>query len=467
MCQGEVSESVLDIDDGKEYSCKGYAGHAMMHHESSAVCKEYYQLIGHAKCCMNDETPQISAEEECSLCVDGSLLDEYKFNQFGVIALGDWDADVTCLAASSYVSSFESSSNSCSKYQELGVKNCGCPDLLPSHSPSMNPTFEFEKMPDCNALRKGIFPSIDPLYVTTTKLNYNLNLNLANGVSVEQISEPFQETLGRIVSVEAVEGCSSSEIGKPEDVNIQFVKFKDLKEGSTAGLVSGKSEVVYSALPARTRGRKLVDEEALATLISNIINEKSDEIALSIDGIEGLSSVDVGDGFEPDANDPSASRTSPVNTTGITVGISVSCTAVLLVAGYLVSKNKRMKTELPRRIEKVEFLPNENFLPMQVRSDHQGVECYPENYDLEKTFDDYDDDVSQEQMSTKLSDTEKSDQIAYGINEPFPIGNITSRDPFQDSDSSDGGMPSDEEWENKPITVRRTASYRVKDTMEL
>ena len=235
MCQGEVSESVLDIDDGKEYSCKGYAGHAMMHHESSAVCKEYYQLIGHAKCCMNDETPQISAEEECSLCVDGSLLDEYKFNQFGVIALGDWDADVTCLAASSYVSSFESSSNSCSKYQELGVKNCGCPDLLPSHSPSMNPTFVFEKMPDCNALRKGIFPSIDPLYVTTTKLNYNLNLNLANGVSVEQISEPFQETLGRIVSVEAVEGCSSSEIGKPEDVNIQFVKFKDLKEGSTAG----------------------------------------------------------------------------------------------------------------------------------------------------------------------------------------------------------------------------------------
>ena len=98
-------------------------------------------------------------------------------------------------------------------------------------------------------------------------------------------------------------------------------------------------------------------------------------------------------------------------------------------------------------------------------------EMYPEDFELEKTYDDYEEEISMGEGCANIFDIERVDRRApkYGMNEAFPIDHNVRIGPFQDSDSSDSDneMPSDEEWENKPLAVRKKASYSVQDTMEL
>lgn len=241
MCSGnfkvpaEYSNVVLDIGaNGNEYKCEAYAGAALAYYDSEERCESYFQLIGHTKCgcprINNEGARTINDNERCSLCIDGSAPPG-KFNKFDLLELGPWEAGgINCLDVSGYVSTFNRSSQLCSKYQSIAVEHCGCPDFspsnfpsfspvaMPSHIPSGSPTFLlsnspsiYSMNPDCNTLDQNHYPSVDSQFLEMNKLDYHLKLNHTLGINVQDISLILQKQMSQVVSIEAVPECSSCE----------------------------------------------------------------------------------------------------------------------------------------------------------------------------------------------------------------------------------------------------------------
>ena len=490
MCIGKkMPAGYVDVVVEGDFTCKGYEWQALFIDESDEQCESYYQLIGHTKCgCpIDDETD--SDQEKCDLCMDGSSPSK-ESEMIDIIHLGQWEAGgISCLEASGYLSSFSASPSTCSKFQELGVKNCGCQDASPSASPS----YVDEKQPDCEALRQGIFPSIESQFIETTEFDYHLNLDLTEEVTVAEIALDLQKKISVIVSLEAVEGCSSSNdfIIRLDDVIIHYVKFIELVERADGELsdglakkssgelfgffvkifynkrfdsiyglpihcISGKIQVFHSVLPGNTRGGKAVDEESILNLVLKIINENLDSIAASVEGVEVVSGIEVV------SDDDGASDGSGGDSTGVAIGVSIGSTFIILLLALLLRRKKKVKKELPNELDHVEFLPDEEFLPkVQVRSDQEGVELYPQDYNYPD-----DETTSTGYRDVKVFDSEGTEGAPPAF-EAFPISSRTSRDPFRDSDSSDSDMPTDEENEARPIAFRKKASYRVKNTVEM
>ena len=227
------------------------------------------------------------------------------------------------------------------------------------------------------------------------------------------------------------------------------------------GLAEGNAEVFYSTFPSTTRGRKLVNVDSLSGVVTDIIEEKSAEIAAGVDGVEG---VYTGDDLPPQGNSQDGN--------GIAIGLGVSSVVVVLAAGLLLSRKKGIKKDLTDDIGKVILLSSsqmrseEGLVPHgKAKFTERGVEFYPEDFSL----------GSEDSLSTKRRDlafvtanaVELEAAPKYGINDAFPIELTSGRDLYQDSDSSDDDYPRDEEKEHRPIAVRTKPSYRVENTMDL
>jgi hypothetical protein len=159
-------------------------------------------------------------------------------NVIDILKLGNWQAGgITCLEARDYLINFLVSEDSCQTFQQIGVHDCGCTDLLPTPSPTTSPTFVDEVKIDCEALAKGIFPTIDSDYVSSTDITYSMELQLAEGYSFDDVASPLQDQMDIIVSLDVNDHCSSSSVRrleierKLENMIIHYVDFENLTDG--------------------------------------------------------------------------------------------------------------------------------------------------------------------------------------------------------------------------------------------
>ncbi len=209
-----------------DIKCSGMESAARFHDESDPMCEEYFHFIGISKCGCGEGTD--SEEATCNICLDGNPP-PLGSNIIDLTLLGPWKVDnVTCDEVNNYLTSYAASTGTCSKYQELGVDICGCPDSSPSASPS----YTDEKEADCESLGNGIFPTIDSQYAEGSTFDYELKLDLNQGVTLTDITSSLLEQMSITVSLEAVKGCSASDdfIIRLDDFIIHSVQFTDLVE---------------------------------------------------------------------------------------------------------------------------------------------------------------------------------------------------------------------------------------------
>ncbi len=199
-----------------------------------------------------------------------------------------------------------------------------------------------------------------------------------------------------------------------------------------------------------------------------IINKKSDSISANVEGLEGFSAAEVsddgvGEEVEGDDLDSIEGSKDAGNRNGLAIGVGIGSTVAFLIIGFFLKKNRKMKKELPRNPDHIEFFPNAEFLPkVQLRSDQQGVEMYPEDFDFGE-----DQTNATDIRNVKIDSSVESHAEHPSYEASFPISQRISRDPYMDSDSSEDDMPTDEESETRPISVRKKASYRVRNTVEI
>jgi hypothetical protein len=226
---------VLDSDANGDYTCQQYATAALSIDETDVKCESYYRLIGKARCGCPRPPLAPSVDEMCHLCINRALPPEN--NVIDIKQLGNWEAGgITCFEARDYLINFLVSDNSCQKFHQIGVQNCGCTDLLPTPSPTTSPTFVDELKIDCEALANGIFPTIDSDYVSSTTISYSMGLELAEGYNFDDIASPLQNEMDIIVSLDVNDKCSSPsvrrlEVGRNlENMIIHYVDFENLAD---------------------------------------------------------------------------------------------------------------------------------------------------------------------------------------------------------------------------------------------
>lgn len=234
--RSQYANLVLDSDANGEYTCQHYATASLAIDETDVKCESYYRLIGKARCGCPRPPLAPSVDEMCHFCINRALPPDN--NVIDIQKLGNWQAGgITCLEARDYLINFLVSEDSCQTFQQIGVQDCGCTDLLPTPSPTTSPTFVDEVKIDCDALAKGIFPTIDSDYVSSTDITYSMELQLAEGYSFDDVASPLQDQMDIIVSLDVNDHCSSSSVRrleierKLENMIIHYVDFENLTDG--------------------------------------------------------------------------------------------------------------------------------------------------------------------------------------------------------------------------------------------
>lgn len=453
---------VLDSDENGQYTCEQYATTALTIDEADVKCESYYRLIGKARCGCPRPPVAPRVDEVCHICMNGALPPEN--NVIDMKQLGNWGAGgITCLEARDYLINFFVSEDSCMKFHQLGVQNCGCTDLLPTPSPTTSPTFVDQVKIDCDALANGIFPTINSDYVGSTNISYNMGLQLAEGYKFDDIAGPLQNQMDIIISLDVNDHCSSSSVRRLVvqrnlgDVIIHYVDFENLRDGG-GGVATGDAKVVHSILPERNRGRNLIQEDAFKEIITESISKNSEKISSSVEGVAGVTA-----GPTPEQKGGNE---------GVVIGVSVGCAVIALAAGILVSKKRGGREDATPDLDRVEFLPSAQtrsdearsdlLPPFKLRSDKSGIEVCPEDYSS------VDSDQRNVVMSSSSSAMKMDADPGHDLNNTFPIKHPTySKGRFEDSDSSDSDVQYDDNDEKRPIAVRRKTSYDVRSTMIL
>lgn len=133
-----VCKGTYDIPDEFEWKevvdgkiCREVGWEAMFADADDHKCLTDYNLFGYTFC--GCEPPVTPPEDPCSLCMDGSAppVSESPFDNEGFY---------TCGQIHEYLLNFPQNPDTCHSYHQQGIDKCGCPDMMPSESPSMMPS---------------------------------------------------------------------------------------------------------------------------------------------------------------------------------------------------------------------------------------------------------------------------------------------------------------------------------------
>lgn len=459
ICRGDFNEQYKDrvIHAEMGWTCDEYDAWALGRDDKDVTCESFFQVIGSQLCgCEMPEDEEPPKEEEiCELCPNRVLLGD---NQ---ITLHNYSPYITCTQVADYLSNYKVTDDACHIFKVQGEQECCGTDVT---SP---PTYEDERKVDCDLIAQGDFTEVarNTDYSESTLISFDMKMELADGVTIEEVGGPLQEEMKTIVTLDLNPHCSADMARRlSERTLFKYVDFTSLKDLGN-GILSGIAEVHYTLLPSD--GRRKLDESNFSDVVVKSINDNASVIASRVNGVEGLEAVREDDGEHDEDNDG----------LGVAIGVGVASTLIIVVAGLLVSKKKGSKQDPPRDLDRVEFLPsiqprsdqdytysgeNNQVRFVKVNSNQTAVEVYPE-----EISNDGSESTGQQDVLIVESNAVEFEVAPYGINSAFPIKTAQNNDPFQDSESSDEEFPCDEEDIQVPIQFRKKPSYNVRATMDL
>ena len=225
ICRGEFNEQYKDkvIHDEEGWTCDSYDAWAMGRDDKDVTCESFFQVIGSQLCgCeMPDDEESPQEEEICELCPNRALLGD---NQ---ITLHSYSPYITCSQVADYLSNYKVTDQACNIFQGQGEQDC-CGGVVTSP-----PTYEDERKVDCSRIVQGDFTEVarNTDYSESTLISYELNMELAEGVTLEEVGEPLQKEMKTIVTLDLNPHCSADMARRlSERTLVKYVDFTSLKD---------------------------------------------------------------------------------------------------------------------------------------------------------------------------------------------------------------------------------------------
>lgn len=245
ICRGEFNEQYKDkvIHDEQGWTCDKYDAWAMGRDDKDVTCESFFQVIGSQLCgCeMPDDEESPQEEEICELCPNRVLMGD---NQ---ITLHNHSPYITCSQVADYLSNYKVTDGACNIFQDQGEQDC-CGGVVTT-SP---PTYEDERKVDCSHIAQGDFTEVarNTDYSESTLISYELNMELAEGVTLEEVGEPLQKEMKTIVTLDLNPHCSADMARRlSERTLVKYVDFTSLKDlGNGKGTLYVLDETLYGGV---------------------------------------------------------------------------------------------------------------------------------------------------------------------------------------------------------------------------
>lgn len=245
ICRGDFNEQYRDkvIHDEKGWTCDNYDAWALGRDDKDVTCESFFQVIGSQLCgCeMPDDEESPEEEEICELCPNRVLLGD---NQ---ITLHNYSPYITCTHVADYLTNYKVTDQACNIFKGQGEQECcGTVDVT---SP---PTYEDEIKVDCGLIVKGDFTEVarNTDFSESTLISYDMKMELAEGVTIEEVGVPLQKEMKTVVTLDLNPHCSVDMARRlSERTLFKYVDFTSLKDlGNGKGTLYVLDQTLYAYL---------------------------------------------------------------------------------------------------------------------------------------------------------------------------------------------------------------------------